>query len=856
MLVKQNLVHSFYERIILVVALSVLGGYLGWHLYSSHRRIEIQEGERLAAQAKIIDQNLALQLVAVDNALTSIRSDLPDLTVPREDGPRINHHLKSLHAAIPGARGLVVLNDQGVVVAGDRAELIGQNFRDRKYFEVARRGADPDVLYVSAPFKAYLGSVAISLARVIPDAQGRFAGIVLAIIDPVFSSTLMESVRYAPDMWSGLIHGDGKLFVTVPELNAAGQDLAKPGSPFSLFIESGQSANVLTGKILLGDKDERMLAQRSFRPADLPMDRPLVISVSRNLSAVFAEWRQGAYRQGGLFGLLALIAGTALTVHQRRQSAFVGILALHEAKNKHAVDALRTSEDKYSIFFDNSRVGTMELAIDGRIINANDRFCRFIGYDKEELSRLTPIDFLSPEDRPTAKAALAAYLSGQDPDFHVERRYIRGDGKIVWAQVTATLVRDLDGNPRSSIGIVEDITERKQAEQLLRAAKLEADRANAAKSRFLAAASHDLRQPVQSLLLLLAAIEDEVGTQPTVAKTVGMMKSAVDSINGLLSSTLDISRLDAGVVAPVMQCVDLSLLVGKLTDEYVPVASAKGVAIRVVLRPLHARTDPALLQRLLRNLIENAVRYTAKGGILVGLRQRGERVRIDVVDTGIGIPADQRAEVFEEFYQVDNPGRDRSQGLGLGLAIVARLGSLLEGEVELASRIGRGSRFSVLLPGDRAAHPAVASPVKAHEPEQGGGRILIIEDDVFLGQCLQIMLERWGYSVLAAASGENALALAAAEDWRFDAVIADHRLGHGLTGTATATEIERRAGRSIPTLVVSGDTAKERIAEVEASGYGMLHKPLDPDDLRRRLAQLLHQAESPSSASAPPRTDR
>jgi two-component system, sensor histidine kinase and response regulator len=285
-----------------------------------------------------------------------------------------------------------------------------------------------------------------------------------------------------------------------------------------------------------------------------------------------------------------------------------------------------------------------------------------------------------------------------------------------------------------------------------------------------------------------------------------------------------------------LACVEVGEIVGRLAREYEPRAAAAGLVLRHAPRTLRAHTDAALLERILRNLVENALRFTSKGGVLIGVRQRGEKVRLDVIDSGIGIPADQQTEIFEEFRQLNNPARDSSQGFGLGLAIVSRLTQLIGSEVQVASRLGHGTRFSLLLPLEQSAPaPVQAAPVV----EDGGGRILIIEDNVAVRYSYEIMLSDWGYDTLSAATGEEALDLAEQAKWAFDAIIADHRLGPGLTGNAAAKEIARRAGRPFPTMLVTGDTAAERLTEVCASGFILLHKPADPDTLRRTLASLL-----------------
>ncbi len=396
--------------------------------------------------------------------------------------------------------------------------------------------------------------------------------------------------------------------------------------------------------------------------------------------------------------------------------------------------------------------------------------------------------------------------------------------------------------------LTREIATRRRIEDQLLLARAEAERAGLAKAKFLAAASHDLRQPVQSLVMLLAALKRQTADQPDVAPTVSMMKSAIEGVKGLLSGILDISRLDAGVVAPAMSQVDVGDLIARLAKEYEPAAQAKGLRLRCAPRPLWAHSDRVLLERMIRNLVENALRYTAQGGVLIAARACGARVRIDVVDTGAGIPAEKQAEVFEEFHQLDNPGRDSNQGLGLGLAIVARLAKLLGVEVGLASRPGRGSRFSLVLPQSLAAadapvetRPAIADP---------GGRILVVEDNQTLRQAYVLMLRDCGYEVLAAASGEAAMEAVARENHHIDAILADYRLGAGLSGPDAAREIARRAGRAIPCIVLTGDTAKERIAEVRANDFTILHKPVGVEDLRQELARILLLARAAATARA------
>jgi PAS domain S-box-containing protein len=444
------------------------------------------------------------------------------------------------------------------------------------------------------------------------------------------------------------------------------------------------------------------------------------------------------------------------------------------------------------------------------------------------------LEHVAPPDRSRVAKAFAD-IRREGAPLRLEYCLIGEDGAQRWIESVCKTEFDPEGRPARAFVTYLDITGRKAAETALREAKQEAERANRAKSKFLAAASHDLRQPVQSLVLLLSLIERQIAAIPRAVETAQMMKQALGGLNGLLTAILDISRLDAGVVEPANENVDLFALITRLGGEYATAAQAKGLDLRIAPRSVHALADPALLERALRNLIENALRYTPDGGLLIGLRPRGERVRIDVIDTGIGVPVERRREIFDEFIQLNNPGRDLAKGLGLGLAIVARLVALMDGEIEVGSH-GRGSRFSLTLPRAEAAPKLEADLASGPNPT---GRVLIVEDNVILRHGLESIASQWGCETHSAPDGEAAVDLAESLDWQMDAIITDYRLGAGMNGVQAAREIVRRSGRSVPTLILTGDTAKNRIAEIASSGFELLHKPVSAEDLRRKLRQML-----------------
>lgn len=371
--------------------------------------------------------------------------------------------------------------------------------------------------------------------------------------------------------------------------------------------------------------------------------------------------------------------------------------------------------------------------------------------------------------------------------------------------------------------------------QALSAQRDAAERANIAKSRFLAAASHDLRQPLQSLALFTSALEEWI-RYPEVSKIVGNITTSVRALEQLFNALLDISRLDAGVLQPHRRHFYLNELCRRLANDYAVEAAHKGLAFSCAACTHVVQSDPALLERILRNFISNALRYTASGEVRVDCALAGESLRIDVIDTGVGIPTDQHRAIFSEFYQLGNPERDRNKGLGLGLAIVDRVARLLGHAIAVESTPGRGSRFSVTVPLGDAAHIAVeAAAPDVAVTDIVGMRVLVIDDEVSVREGMQALLQQWGCVVALAGSADEALAAARALGAAPDALITDYRLRDERTGAQAIDRLQRELGVTMPALIITGDTAPERLREAQASGHRLLHKPVQPAMLRAFL---------------------
>jgi len=365
----------------------------------------------------------------------------------------------------------------------------------------------------------------------------------------------------------------------------------------------------------------------------------------------------------------------------------------------------------------------------------------------------------------------------------------------------------------------------------------ELEAANLAKSRFVAAASHDLRQPLHALNWFVAQLRDESDPAERV-RVVARIDTAVGAMNELFDELLDISKLDAGVLTPSLSEFPIDHLLKRIEMTFTAAAREKNLRFNLVSSDAWVRSDFILLERILLNLVSNAVRYTPAGGILIGCRRRVGFLRIEVWDSGIGIPEDQQQSIFGEFHQVAVTSQDRRSGLGLGLAIVDRLCRLLDHPKELTSRLGKGSRFVVSVPLTTPVDVSEQLPQAALD-QAIGKSVIVIDDDALVLDGMRGVLKSWGCDVLTADSEDAALGILSQHGAAPDIIISDYRLRDGKTGFDVIERIRRTYDMPIPAFLISGDTAPERLRQASASGYYLLHKPVLPITLRSVVSQLL-----------------
>ena len=370
--------------------------------------------------------------------------------------------------------------------------------------------------------------------------------------------------------------------------------------------------------------------------------------------------------------------------------------------------------------------------------------------------------------------------------------------------------------------------------ECLREQKQVADDANLAKSKFLAAASHDLRQPIHAQGLFLEVLSRTEQT-PHQQELVASARAASEASGELLNALLDFSRIEAGVIEPQLQPFRLQPLLNKIENELAPQADTKNIVYRSRETQVVVHTDPMLLELILRNLVSNAIRYTDRGGVLVACRQHGSRAVLEIWDTGIGIAPEHQQEVFREFHQLGNPERNRNKGLGLGLAIADGLARTLGHDLTLSSTPQRGSVFRLTLDIDNTI-PVAQIDMTQSKTRLLNARLLVIDDDEIVRAGMLHLLRDWGCECDAAESIEEAIALARLN--RPDVVISDYRLREQRTGVEAIAALRALLGEALPALLITGDTAPQRLREAQASGIPLLHKPVSPGKLYRRLVEL------------------
>ena len=572
--------------------------------------------------------------------------------------------------------------------------------------------------------------------------------------------------------------------------------------------------------------------------------------------------RLDAHRQADGIRIEALADGRWLQINEKpTEDGVVGLYTdvteIKESEAKLRAHELTVQSQQLQSTLDNLVQGVSLFDKEGRLAYVNAQMRQIVDLPEEMIEVGTSFEDIRRYEnkRGTILDELTArqttqWLKQSGNVKPIRFEYRRHDGHVIEVQ----RARMPDGG---FVSTYTDVTEQTEAAQALAEAKrhlearvaertaeltratAEAEAANLSKTKFLAAASHDLLQPLNAARLFVSAV-DGGGLSEETQRLVERIDTSLGSVEELLKTLIDISRLDAGVVTADFADVGIQTLLSSLASDFAPSAAAKG--LRLVVRPCSAvvRCDVVLLRRILQNLLSNAIRYTSHGGVLLGCRRRREGLRIEVWDSGAGIPEDQREEIFREFHRHAHPNQAEQSGLGLGLAIVERAARAQGLQIDLRSTPDRGSVFFLTVPyGETASDDG--KPASAHAAEQGlaDAFVVVIENDEAIRDGMQNLLERWSCQVLAASGTEDALAQLADAELCPDLIVADYHLEHGALGLESIEALRGHFEQEIPALIITADHSLEVAAQVRDGGYELLHKPIKPAELRSLMAHLL-----------------
>ena len=701
------------------------------------------------------------------------------------------------------------------------------NIADRAYFQRLRDDPQAGLVFSEVVTRRSTGRPVLVVARALRDAQGKFLGSVNGLIELEYYRQQFKALDLGMQGIVALRRRDSHaLVVRVPELPGGANAPLAPDHPVVQRLSTGEQAMTL-----------RYSAEPDHIPRIMGIQAmanyPFYFAVGVGRDEVLAGWRKQALVVGLttllLFGLLAVLLRRLWTL-RRREAAMLTTLA--------------QSAEQFRNLAEIVPVGISRIDPAGKCRYVNGRYLELTGRSRDELLGRDWSDGLHPDDR---EAIVRAWgLPGVRASAAVaEYRLLRPDGQLSY--VLGELRDELDdaGRVQGYLIAHTDITRRREIEAELLVAKQQAESANLDKTRFLAAVSHDLRQPIQAINLFRdalgrTALSDE---QRSISNFLAL---SVHSLGEMLYALLDISKLDAGLFKPELKAVPVDELFAVIDAEFSPLALSKGLRFKLYspFGGLALLTDPGIVFSVLRNLIDNAFKYTHAGGVLVGARRRGGRAVIQVWDTGIGIAEAQSQRIFDACFQVDNGVRDRSKGLGLGLSIAQRMAQLLGGELGFRSRLGRGTVFEVSLPlaaapVAAAGEPALQLPDEAQDSavaDLRGRRVVVVEDDAMVAKAIEIALQHLGVDVTVFADAEQALAWPGI--FGADFYLSDFTLP-GANGLELLNGLAQVSATPISAALMTGETSPQLLGLMRSSRWPVLIKPVG-------LASLLALLQRPS----------
>jgi two-component system CheB/CheR fusion protein len=645
-------------------------------------------------------------------------------------------------------------------------------------------------------------------------------------------------------------------------VSVLGGRIERNGRPHSFRIAVQPVSGGGGASMLVCFLDESEAPPRQRQVSD-PADLPRIAELEHELESTKAEL-QGAVRDLEVSNQEQLaIDEEASSVNEEYQSTNEELLTSKEelqslneeltALNNQlheTLDRQRTlSNDLQNILY-STDVATIFLDLNLNI--------RFFTPTTKLLFNVIPSDIGRPLADLSSLAADASLLEDaravlRNPDA-VDREVEAQTG--AWYNRRVLPYRTQDDGIAGVVVTFSDVTERRQTADALATAERHAQRANVAKSRFLAAASHDLRQPMQALTLLQGLLAKAVQGE-RAQRLVARLDDAINAMSGMLNTLLDINQIEAGTIQTAIVDFPVGALLKTITDEYSEQAQLQKIELHSVPCSMTIRSDPTLLGQMLRNLLSNALKYTKHGKVLIGCRRRKGMLSIEILDTGIGIPDEELQAIFQEYHQLGNAARERSLGIGLGLSIVQRLGALLGHRVRVRSMLGKGSAFSIevasrapdaLLPSvPDLAESDCAEPRDTHRT----GAILVIEDDPEIAELLTLYLKDAGHRVTTAPDGATALESVVQGKVSPNVILADYNLPNGMNGLQVIGKLREKIGMEIPAIILTGDISTDTLRKISQGACVHLNKPVKLKELTQHIQNFLPSVSVPDATPRP-----
>lgn len=799
----------------LLLLLLLLAFQLGLSYRDQVRSAEIST-RNLAA---IFDARLDAALRRTDADLQALAGEIPHAALNRQT---VAHYAKKLNAALDSRlvnRDEIVAYrvhdaDGNTLYGSGQTPVARVNIADRAYFRRLRDDPHAGLVFSEVLSSRNTGRPVLVVARALRDDQGRFAGSINGLIELEHYRQQFKALDLGMQGVVALRRRDNHaLIVRVPDLPGGANTPLAPDHPVVQRLATGEQMITL---LYTAEPDHvaRIMGIQSMS------NYPFYIAVGVGRGEVLAGWRKQALVVGLttllLLGLLAVLL-RRLWALRRREAAMLNTLAQSAQQFRNLAEIVP--------------VGICRIDLAGKCRYVNGRYLELTGRSRDELLDRDWQDCLHPDDREAIGRAWGrpGVMAGAAV---AEYRLLRPDGQLSY--VLGELRDELDdsGGVQGHLIAHTDITRRREIEAELLVAKQRAESANLDKTRFLTAVSHDLRQPIQAINLFRDAL-GRTALSEEQQSISNFLALSVRSLGEMLYALLDISKLDAGLFKAQMKAVPVDELFAAIDAEFSPLALSKGLRFKLFspLKGLVLTTDPGIVFSVLRNLIDNAFKYTRAGGVLVGARLRGGRAVIQVWDTGIGIEQALGQRIFDEFFQVDNGVRDRTKGLGLGLSIARRMAKLLGGELGFRSRPGRGTVFELSLP----LAAAEAASLGANAPDQPGAsddgvtadwrgyRVVVVEDDAMVAKAIEIALQHQGIDVTVFADAEQALVWPGI--FGADFYLSDFTLP-GANGLELLDALAQVSASPICAALMTGETSPRLIGQMRSSRWPVLVKPV------------------------------